>query len=381
MLHQFLDASRDKIIARARAKVANRPAPRPTEAELENGVPMFLTQLVGMLQAPRESGTAAIGTSAAKHGDELLRMGFTVGQVVHDYGGLCQAITEIAVEDNVSITSSEFKTLNGCLDDAIASAVSEFGHQREQSVSDEAVEHLGVLTHELRNELTAAMYSFEVIQKGTVGASGSTGALLARTLDRMREIIDRSLVEVRLKAGTQLQTQVVSVPMLIEELAITAELEAQRRGRHLTVEPVALDVRIEGDPHLLISALTNLLQNALKFTTPHGHVSLRTFATADRVRIEIEDECGGLPEGKVEDLFRVFEKRGTDRSGLGLGLAISRQAIEANRGTIEVRDLPGQGCIFTVDLPRHTPAQDVPPRADQTTRPGHRRSGGPLGTV
>ena len=99
MLHQFLDASRDKIIARARAKAASRPAPRATEAELENGVPMFLTQLVGMLQAPRESGTAAIGMSAAKHGDELLRMGFTVGQVVHDYGGLCQAITEIAVEE------------------------------------------------------------------------------------------------------------------------------------------------------------------------------------------------------------------------------------------------------------------------------------------
>ena len=307
-------------------------------------------------------GTAAIGKSAAKHGDELLRMGFTVGQVVHNYGGLCQAITEIAVEDNVPITSSEFKTLNGCLDDAIASAVSEFGQQREQSVSDEALEHLGFLTHELRNELTAAMYSFEVIQRGTVGASGSTGALLARTLDRMREIIDRSLVEVRLKAGTQNQTQVVSVPKLIEELAITAELEAQRRGRRLTVEPVAVGVTIDADPHLLISALTNLLQNALKFTTPHGHVSLRTFATADRVRIEIEDECGGLPGGKVEDLFRVFEKRGTDRSGLGLGLAISRQAVEAIRGTIEVRDLPGQGCIFTVDLPRHTQAQDVPPR-------------------
>jgi len=381
MLHQFLDASRDKIIARARAKVANRPAPRATEAELENGIPMFLTQLVGMLQAPRESGTAAIGTSAAKHGDELLRMGFTVGQVVHDYGGLCQAITEIAVEDNVSITSGEFKTLNGCLDDAIACAVSEFGHQREQFLSDEALEHLGVLTHELRNELTAAMYSFEVIQKGTVGASGSTGALLARTLDRMREIIDRSLVEVRLKAGTQYQTQVVSVAMLIEELAITAELEAQRRGRQLTVEPVAVGVTIDADPHLLISALTNLLQNALKFTTPHGHVSLRTFATADRIRIEIEDECGGLPEGKVEDLFRVFEKRGADRSGLGLGLAISRQAVEANRGRIEVRDVPGQGCVFTVDLPRHTLGQDVPPRADQAQRPGHRRSGGPLGTV
>lgn len=353
MLHQFLDTSRDKIIARARAKAAHRAAPCATEMELENGIPMFLTQLVGMLQTPRDSGTFAIGTSAAKHGDELRRMGFTVGQVVHDYGGLCQAITEIAVEDHVTITSGEFKILNGCLDDAIASAVSEFGHQREQDASDEAREHLGFLTHELRNALSAAMYAFEVIQRGTVGATGSTAALLLRSHDRMREIIDRSLVEVRLQAGIQNETQVVSVAMLIKELAIIGELEAQRRGRQLTVESIAADVMIDADPHLLISALTNLLQNALKFTAPHGHVSLRVFATADRVRVEIEDECGGLPNGKADDLFRVFEKRGTDRSGLGLGLAISRQAVEANGGNIDVRDLPGQGCVFMVDLPRH----------------------------
>lgn len=204
MLHQFLDGSRDKIIPRARVKASGRPAPRVTQTELENGIPMFLTQLVGMLQAPRESGTNAIGASAAKHGDDLLKMGFTVGQVVHDYGGLCQAITEVAVEDHVSTTSSEFKTLNGCLDDAIASAVSEFGHQREQSASNEAAEQLGFLTHELRNALSAAMYAFQIIQKGTVGVSGSTADLLVRSLDRMREIIDRSLVEVRLKAGTQM---------------------------------------------------------------------------------------------------------------------------------------------------------------------------------
>jgi signal transduction histidine kinase len=291
----------------------------------------------------------------------LLNLGCTVAQVVHDYGGLCQAITEIAVEDRIAITNSEFKTLNGCLDDAIASAVSEFGHRREQSVSDEAVEHLGFLTHELRNALSAAMYSFEVIQKGTVGVAGSTAELLVSSHDRMREIIDRSLVEVRLKAGTQNPTQVLPVERLVNDLAIIGELEAQRRGRRLTVEFGAVGVMIDVDPHLFISALTNLLQNALKFTAPDGHVSLRTVATADRVRIEIEDECGGLPGGKSKDLFRVFEKRGADRSGLGLGLAISRQAVEANGGTITVRDLPGRGCVFTVEVPRCTWEQGVLP--------------------
>jgi len=354
MLHQFLSSDFDKIIARSRAKSAKRIAPRATAAELEHGIPLFLTQLITILQEPPASSTAEIGASATKHGGDLLRMGFSVGQVVHNYGELCQAITEIAVEDKVLITNSEFKTLNGCLDDAIASAVSEVGRQREQTVSDGCLEQLGFLTHELRNALAAAMFSFEVIQKGTVGANGSTGALLARSHERMCEIIDRSLVEVRLQAGTHNQNQVVSVGGLIGEVAITAEIEAKRRGCQFTVAPAATGITIDADPHLVISALTNLLQNAFKFTSPHGHVSLRTITTDDRVRIEIEDECGGLPPGKVEDLFYKFEKRDTDRSGLGLGLAISRQAIEANAGKIDVRDLPGHGCVFIVDLPRHS---------------------------
>ena len=71
-----------------------------------------------------------------------------------------------------------------------------------------------------------------------------------------------------------------------------------------------------------------------------------------RVRIEVADECGGLPDSDVAALFVPFEQRSGDRSGLGLGLAFSRWAVEANGGHIFARDLPGVGCVFTVDLPR-----------------------------
>jgi signal transduction histidine kinase len=68
--------------------------------------------------------------------------------------------------------------------------------------------------------------------------------------------------------------------------------------------------------------------------------------------IEVEDECGGLPPGGAEALFRPFEQRGADRAGLGLGLAISRQAIARHGGTITVRDMPGRGCVFVVEIPQ-----------------------------
>jgi signal transduction histidine kinase len=139
---------------------------------------------------------------------------------------------------------------------------------------------------------------------------------------------------------------------LLEDVEIGAGTQAQGRNASLTVGPVAGDVIVEGDRSILVAALANLLQNAFKFTHNNGTVLLTTLVTADRVQFEIEDECGGLPPGKLEDLFRPFEQRGDDRTGVGLGLAICRKAAASNGGEIRVRDLPGKGCVFTLDLPR-----------------------------
>jgi len=100
-----------------------------------------------------------------------------------------------------------------------------------------------------------------------------------------------------------------------------------------------------------------LLHNAFKFTRRHGHVSLKASSTEERVIIEVADECGGLPPGKADELFLPFEQRSPDRSGLGLGLSISRKSVEADGGQLRVRDVPGVGCVFTIDLPRLPPGE------------------------
>ena len=116
--------------------------------------------------------------------------------------------------------------------------------------------------------------------------------------------------------------------------------------------PVDDGVAIEADRQVLAAVVGNLLQNAFKFTRPGTTVTLRVGASAERVLIEIQDECGGLPSGNVNELFRPFEQRSADRTGLGLGLAFSRWGVEANHGRIYARNLPDKGCVFTVDLPR-----------------------------
>jgi signal transduction histidine kinase len=93
------------------------------------------------------------------------------------------------------------------------------------------------------------------------------------------------------------------------------------------------------------------LITAMPFEFAVKVLSLNAYATGDCVLIDVEDRCGGLPDGKLDNLFRPFEQRGVERTGLGLGLPISRRGVEANGGTLRVHDLPGTGCVFTIDLP------------------------------
>jgi signal transduction histidine kinase len=98
--------------------------------------------------------------------------------------------------------------------------------------------------------------------------------------------------------------------------------------------------------------VSNLLHNAFKFSHPHSTIVLHAHGSDDSVLIEVEDECGGLPPGKTDELFHPFERRSANRTGLGLGLSISREGARASGGALNVRDVPGHGCVFSLQLPR-----------------------------
>ena len=362
MLHEFLNENRVELTNRCTAKVTERASPVRTRTALADGIPLFIGQLIETLRTEAAVGARAeqaiapaIGTSAGAHGSELFRNGYTVEQVVHDYGDLCQALTELAHEKNAPITVDEVHTFNQCLDNAIAEAVTEFSRLRDRDAAqvhlDTMNERLGSLAHELRNQLNTAVLAFRAIKSGSVAIGGATGTLLERSLQQLRDLIDGSLADVRLTAGLQLRRELIAIDELIAEVRIPVVIEAMARGLGFSsaIEP---DLVIDADRQMISSAVANLLQNALKFTRPSGHIALTARAVAGRVVLQVEDECGGLPAGDVERLFQPFKQHGDDRTGLGLGLSISRRGVEANGGKLEVRDLPGTGCIFTIDLPR-----------------------------
>jgi|HubBroStandDraft_1064217.scaffolds.fasta_scaffold260120_1 hypothetical protein len=202
-LESFLVDNHAEIVARTRANVASRSSPQTSALELEHGVPLFLSQLVATLKeipggndgkdkvdGPRPPRTPAISLSAAEHGLSLLKFGFTIDQVVHDYGDVCQAVTELAEEHGSTLSIHEFRTLNRCLDNAIAGAVTAWSQGREHNVRAQTREGHAIdsLRAGIARLLDLAQPALEALCAGTVAINGATEEVLRRSLLDLRAL-------------------------------------------------------------------------------------------------------------------------------------------------------------------------------------------------
>ena len=192
--------------------MAKRFEPTEVPAAIDHGVPLFLHHLAYTLRCeqstlardsePAPTPTVSdIGQAAALHGAELLRLGYSIDQVVHDYGDVCQAVTDLAVEQKVDISTDEFRTLNRCLDNAIADAVTSYGCAREgvsNGRSEAMQDNLEYFSAEQQRLVDIAIHAYSAIKTGNVGLNGATGALLIHALDELRFLGERILPETRL---------------------------------------------------------------------------------------------------------------------------------------------------------------------------------------
>jgi hypothetical protein len=213
MLHEFLATNRTLLIDRCRVMVGSRSDPKATEEELAHGIPIFLDQLIGTLTLeeashPQDSPLTAhnargevasgVGTTAALHGRDLFLEGFTIDQVVRDYGDVCQAVTKLAIETGVLISVDEFRTFNRCLDNAIAGAVTEYAKHTSAS-AEGSYQSLNSqrksIAQELLTHLDAATLAVTAIKTGTPGIGGPTAGALHQSHAAMRNVIERWIAE------------------------------------------------------------------------------------------------------------------------------------------------------------------------------------------
>jgi signal transduction histidine kinase len=353
-LHEILSARRSEVIETWRGIVEGEIVPEGlARAELVDHLPRFLAEVIAALRsadglptsvpAPDETQTAA------GHGLQRLRLGFSLDAVVREYGALRDAIVVTARAAQITPSFEETQCLFEATITGIADAVSEYTRQRDAELQRQHNEHVAFLAHELRNPLASATMALELL-KGHLPPELKATYALQRGVSRMQELIDHALQVARTASGVTLRPEPTRLSTLLADAELAASAEAEAHGISLRVE-VEADVELAVDVRLITSALNNLVRNAVTYSHRGGLVEVRGRGCAERVTIEVEDACGGLAEGMVEAAFAPFMRLDRAEPGFGLGLAIAKQAVDAHGGSIRVQNLPGCGCIFVLEIP------------------------------
>jgi hypothetical protein len=357
--HEVLAARSDEVMRRWRAAVQGTLAPDSIpRIELVDALPIFVREIVAALRQdaglPSADPVPEDSATAAKHGEQRLRLGFSLDSVVREYGALKDAVVATASDGGADLTVRELRVIFDAIITGIAQAVSQYVHERDVDMMRQANEHFAFVAHELRNPLSSSLTALHLLKmRGQLPTEGRSVGALERGLQRATELVEQTLQTVRIASGIELRRQPTTLRSLFEDAEAGAMSEAEAKGveLQLTIEddrPIDVDVR------LIRSALGNLLRNAVKYTAS-GSVELRGSVANGRATIEVEDSCGGLPPGKVEQAFSPFVRMDQGQSGFGLGLAIAKQAVDAHGGTIRVQSLPGKGCIFALEIPVTSP--------------------------
>ncbi|MBL0698909.1 CHASE domain-containing protein [Comamonas sp. JC664] len=247
-----------------------------------------------------------------------------------------------------------------------ARAASEAAREEQQRLTGEARtavqirdDFLSIAAHELRTPLTSLKLQFQLLYRGLRGGNTPDLEKLQQRLEscerqttRLTTLVDSLLDVSRLARGRlELNLEPLSLDEVTQEAARRFETEAQSAGVRLTVDtPRAVTGR--WDRMRLEQVITNLLSNALKYG--HGApVDVRVDSDGTHATLEVKDHGIGMSTEDAQRIFGRFERAVSSRhyGGLGLGLFITRQLVEALGGHITVTSAPGQGSTFTVVLP------------------------------
>jgi signal transduction histidine kinase len=325
-----------------------------SRGELWDRLPHFFDDVLEALRAPAgvkdNDAVAGADTPSVEHGTQRLRVGFDLSEVIREYEILTECILDEvnAVEGAISI--EQLRRVLRLVNAGRVDAVSAYVEHRGEDVAQAHSQHVSFVAHELRGPLMTALMAVQQLRRNVPQENEWALGMLSRSLATLRDLINKVLTTERLDGRVQLTRETLDLGVLLDQVVTENRLSAEQRQVKLIVKaPRALP--FSGDRRLLRSAFENVLSNAIKFTQEGSTVTVSGQRQKGAILIEVEDACGGLPDGDTAALFKPFVQRGQDRTGFGLGLAIVKQAIELHGGRAAVNDLPGKGCVFSLELP------------------------------
>lgn len=350
-LHDVLAAKRDEVMAVWKSLVCGPVTPEGLQTpELFDHMPQFLDQIAEALRGPVTSTSRdEAAASAEGHGQQRLRLGFSLDSVVREYGALRDAIIATAHDAGHVLTFHELQVVFERVVVGIGHAVTEYARQRDAELQRQANEHFAFIAHELRNPLSSVSLAFSRL-KVTRQLGGREVEVIERGLHRVANLVDETLQVARTASGIELHRETTTLGALFEDAELGAESAADAKMVTIGID-LQHDASVSVDVRLMRSALGNLVSNAVKYTHEGSTVTVRGSVERGRMVIEVEDCCGGLEPGQVEQAFAPFVRADHEQTGFGLGLAIAKQAVDAHGGAIRVQNLPGKGCMFVLELP------------------------------
>jgi signal transduction histidine kinase len=354
-LSSLLDERRVEILERWTQRIRWEHTDKDlSRGELWDHLPRFFDEVLEALSAEGDSGKKKAAsnrsTASAAHGTQRLRVGFDLAEVTREYEILTECILEEVQAVGGTLSIGHLRRVLRLVNAGRADAVVAYGEHRETDITRAHSQHVAFVAHELRGPLMTALLALTQLRQQVRTEDEWVVGMLTRSLMSLRDLIDKVLTAERLAGGVPVTREPLDLHALLDQAVTENRLTAEQRHIELTLSAPST-LHFSGDPRLLRSAIDNVIGNALKFTHQGSVVTIRALRSDKLIRIEIEDACGGLPEGKASELFEPFVQRDEDGRGFGLGLAIVKQAIEAHGGRVSVRNLPNKGCVFVFELP------------------------------
>ncbi|MGW8394088.1 sensor histidine kinase [Pseudoduganella sp. HUAS MS19] len=357
MLYEFISSNRDSLLERCK-KFREARTQVSSDERTDEAISTFLDQLIESLKIEQSSlGERAsegvsgstigvpthydIGTAATRHGKSMENLGFSVNDVVHSYGDMCHAIVELAIEQSMSFEVPEYRLLNRCLDNAVASAVTEFSYHHDMgqanSQSSDESQRLGAVANELRNQLGTATLAVAAIKTRELTLGGTTGAILERSLQSLGRLVEDMLQYAGNKDASRDLLDLFSLRQFMELLQQTIEPAAASLSLKLTLSAVDSSLAVKGGRDYLQAALAGLLQAAFQFSHVGEQIQMHAYASGKRILIDIL--CPSCPDNSLAQ---------------HPALAVARQLVAGIKGKLELRD--GEAAPFTlsISLPRYS---------------------------
>jgi two-component system, OmpR family, phosphate regulon sensor histidine kinase PhoR len=365
-LKKFADiihAHRDELLRGWRERVRLLPAARDLDTPtLNDHIPHLFDEVTQELTA---GGTDSVldlqlHDSPKIHGGLRLRAGFDIVEVVAEYNILRELLSDIAGKENVAIAGEPNRILNRVVDRAVALAVDTYAKEKALEIQQRREEHLSFLIHDLKTPLSAIHAAGRILETSLEedrrsGQIGNMLDIMRRNALRLNALITTASQEqYNLAVSTAEEVKVARrefdlwplVQSLIWDLRALLENQPVQ-----IVNAVPEECVLYADSVLITQVFQNLLSNAIKYTSK-GDITVGASPTeVNKVRCWVSDTGAGVPAERLTKIFEKFETDPAKKGGLGLGLPIVKQIVEAHGGQIFVESEIGRGSTFSFTLP------------------------------